>query len=153
MSLFYDFIKQKFYIFDWVDRNECVNRWLIYGVSPHIILNFMMGKMSLLNMFKMRSEMDVYYIDLHFSHKNFYEVPAYLLKSIPDTYYPNENNYFDKEDCPEFDKIFEILTSSLNRNDMKNEYKMDSKINFQLMKPKRLSQIINIPKLTKKNPI
>jgi hypothetical protein len=44
LTLFEDVKNGHLYLFDWVDRFDAVNRWLIYQVYPKLLLAFIQKK-------------------------------------------------------------------------------------------------------------
>ena len=122
LTLFEELNSGHLYLFDWVDRDEKYNRWLIYRVSPNHLLHFIHNKISHLELFEKRPEKDVYFTDIDTGNKSFYNYNSYKIESIPNAYYPNSDNFFELSDCNGFDKIKSVIINSLSKQKSENEY-------------------------------
>lgn len=122
LSLFEDLTNGNFYLFDWVDRDQDYNRWIIYRVLPKHLLNFLNRKISHLELFRQRPEKSVYFTDIDFENKGYFYYGAYEIESFPKNYFPNEDSYFDPEDCNSIDRIKSIIFNSFARQKSENEY-------------------------------
>jgi hypothetical protein len=59
------------------------------------LLKFLNKKISHLELFNNRSKSDVYYTDIDYRNKPFYNYEAVALTEIPKDYLPNEDNFFE----------------------------------------------------------
>ncbi len=64
ISLFEELNSGHLYLFDWVDRDENTNRWLIYRASPNYLLQFIHSRISHLELFQRRPEKEIYFADI-----------------------------------------------------------------------------------------
>ena len=103
-----------FYLFDWVDRNKQSNRWLIYSISPEDLLQYLNKEISHLDLFKNRTEKQVYYIDIDNQNSSFRDYDAFELTQISENYLPKQDNFFDIEDCPSFEIINAAVVKTLS---------------------------------------
>ena len=122
LSLFEELNSGRLYLFDWVDRDDKFNRWLIYRVSPKILLQFINCKISYLELFENRPDKEIYFTDIDSRNKLFSNYDSHEIKSLPQNYYPNSDNFFDLADCKHFEKIKSVIINSLSRQKSENEY-------------------------------
>ncbi len=113
LTLFEDLNTGNFYLFDWVDRDEKSNRWLIYNVSPEYLLQYLSGEITHTTLFENRVEKNVYYMDIDSQNDSFRDFEAFELSQISEKYLPNPDNFFDVENCLAFEEIKTVLTKSL----------------------------------------
>lgn len=121
LALFEEVDTGNFYLFDWVDRDKKSNRWLIYNVLPEDLLQYLNKEISHLALFKNRAKKSVHYIDIDNQNNSFRDYDAFELTQIPKNYLPNQNNFFDLEDCPTFEKIKTSVNKSLSRQQLEIE--------------------------------
>ncbi|WP_184549073.1 hypothetical protein [Mucilaginibacter sp. FT3.2] len=114
LSLFEDVRNGYLYLFDWVDRIEQYNRWLIFQIRSKDILEFIQKKITYLELFKNTVKNTYYFTDIINNNLNNYRVIQ--LEIVPEKYYPNANDYFDKTDCPSYDKIVSFLLNKKSEN-------------------------------------
>jgi hypothetical protein len=114
LTLFEDAQNGFLYLFDWVDRNSEVNRWLIYRAYPADLLAFMDGRRSLSEIFDSRKDTTLLVADV----ASVSEWSVYEIEALPESYRPTEDNYFDASDCPDELKIRSHLSGRAysNRN-------------------------------------
>lgn len=122
LSLFEEFNSGHFYVFDWVDRNHKLNRWIIYRVSPEHLLQFLSGKLSHLELFENRPNKTIYFTDIASHNKSFFHYEAFQLENLPNSYIPNNDNFFEPLDCNAFEKIKSVVINALSRQKSENEY-------------------------------
>jgi hypothetical protein len=122
LTLFEELNSGHLYLFDWVDRDERYNRWLIYRASPNHLLKFIRNKISHLELFEKRPEKNIYFTDIDSGNKSFYNYGTFKIESPPKAYYPNSDNYFELSDGNNIDKIKTLIISSLSKQKSENEY-------------------------------
>jgi len=122
LSLFEELNNGHLYFFDWVDRDQKANRWMIYRVSSKYILQFLSGKISHLELFENRPDEAIYFMDIDIQNKPFFQYVAFQLDNLPDAYVPNNDNFFEFSDCNAFEKIKSVIIDSLSRQKSENEY-------------------------------
>ena len=110
LSLFRNIKNEHLYLFDWVDRNNSYNRWLIYQTNPHTLHKYIKKEISHYDLF-IAEEQYCNIIDIRTDlvWKN-----AHLIKkdSIPISYVPMKDVYFEDCDCSDFEKLKEFVISS-----------------------------------------
>ncbi len=122
LSMFEELNSGHLYLFDWVDRDEKSNRWLIYRVSPNYLLRFIHSKISHAELFQNRPEKEVYFADIDSRNKFFSSYNSYAIESLPESYYPNNENFFELSDCNHFEKIKLVIIKALSKRKSENEY-------------------------------
>jgi hypothetical protein len=122
LSLFEELNSGHFYVFDWVDRDHKFNRWIIYRVSPKYLLQFLRGKLSHLKLFANRPNGTVYFTNIDSHNKPFFNYDVFQIENLPDSYIPNDDNFFEQSDCNTFEKIVSIVGNTLSKQKYENEY-------------------------------
>lgn len=122
LSLFEELNSGHLYLFDWVDRDEKSNRWLIYRTSPNYLLRFINCEISHLEIFEKRPEKEVYFTDIDSRNKLFSSYDSFAIERLPQTYYPNSDNFFELSDCNNFEKIKSVIINSRSKQKLENEY-------------------------------
>jgi len=114
LTLYEDMQNGFLYLFDWVDRDSQMNRWLIYRAYPADLIAFMDGRKSLSAMFDSRKDSSLLIADI----VDVAEWSVYEIEDLPESYHPVESNYFDSADCPDVLKIRNCLYRRVysNRN-------------------------------------
>jgi hypothetical protein len=128
LSLFEELNSGHLYLFDWVDRNEKFNRWLIYRVLPSFLLHYINCRISHSELFENRPLNEVYFTDIDVGNKPFYIYDSFLIESLPKNYFPNSDNFFDLSDCNNFKKIKSVIINSLSKQKTDNEYSIVHRI-------------------------
>lgn len=114
LTLFEEVDTGSFYLFDWIDNNDISNRWLIYSILPEMLLQYLNKEISHSDLFKNRTEKRTHYMDINNQNDSFRDYEAFELMQIPEKYLPAEDNFFDIEDCPAFEKIKMSAAKSLS---------------------------------------
>ncbi len=122
LSLFEEIKSGHLYLFDWVDRDEKFNRWIIYRVTPKHLKKFLSCKISHLVLFENRPDKTVYFTDIDSISESFSYYDCFEVENLPKDYYPNEDNFFDLSDCISYEKINSVISSSLSRQKSENSY-------------------------------
>lgn len=92
------------YIYDWVDSNDEVNRWLVYQINISALKMFIEGKLSHLN-FIYSAQNSVFIVDID-NECNIKKCKISNLNAIPSDYLPEKEVFFDEELCPDKETIF-----------------------------------------------
>src|SRR5580700_5744214 len=103
LTLFQDQRDTSFYLYDWMDTDNRVNRWIIYKVSPSDILKYIGGEITHLQLFKKAEKLIYHYTDI--DPCNLLEYKIFELNFLPDRYSETSDNFFDEEYCPDVQKI------------------------------------------------
>jgi hypothetical protein len=114
LTLFEDCRNNRLYIFDWVDRDEDKNRWIVYRASPFFLKQFITGKISHKELFL--SSVDGYYsleINRKLQYENFRKLSR---RDIPDEYLPQDDAFFEDGDCPHLPRIKAKINSLIKLN-------------------------------------
>lgn len=122
ISLFEELNSGHLYLFDWVDRDENTNRWLIYRASPNYLLQFIQSRISHLELFQRRPEKKIYFADIDSRNKLFSSYNSYSIEKLPESYIPNSDNFFELSDCNYFEKIKSVIINALSKQKSENEY-------------------------------
>ncbi len=125
LSLFEESKSGHLYLFDWVDRDQKSNRWLIYRVLPQYLLQFLRCEISHLELFEAKPNRIVFFTDIESNNNLFNYFDSFELLSLVPNYYPNNDNFFDKNECNSFEKIKSVILDSLYRQKNENEYSID----------------------------
>ena|SRR5690625_844139 len=112
-TLFKDVNSGALYLFDWVDRDQIANRWLVYRVTAKDLNEYVAGRLSHYDLFDRNPDRKIYFVDIDQRNKSFYHYDFYLLDSVPEHYLLLQKNYFDIDDCPAPEKIVSVIKSSL----------------------------------------
>ena len=139
LSLFEELNSGHLYLFDWVDKDQQSNRWLIYRVSSKHLLQFINCKISHLELFEKRPNKKVFFTDIDSTNKLFSHYGAFEIVSLPPSYYPNSDNFFEISDCNSIEKIKSVIINSLSRQKSENEYSIAYNIKVLKHKEKKLA--------------
>jgi hypothetical protein len=97
-------------LFDWVESDEIYNRWLVYDIKPIDVLSYINHELSHLNL--IQKSKNICFVDID-KELNFHNCHKIEFTSIPLSYLPKENFFFDVEDCPDLKKIQAFLDKML----------------------------------------
>jgi hypothetical protein len=101
LTLYEDLDNECLYLFDYVDKIDNYNRWIIYRVSANNLLQFLNKDLSHLDLFNNRLELEIYFTDIKYNISD----NIFLLDYLPQEYYPRNDNYFDIYDCVNYNEI------------------------------------------------
>lgn len=149
LSLFEELNSGHLYLFDWVDRDNKFNRWLIYRVSPKFLLQFININISHFELFEERLDKEVYFTDIDSKNKLFSNYNSFAIESLPSNYYPNGDNFFELSDCNHFEKIKSVLRNSLSKQKSENEYRITN--SMQVLKRSQVKSVYFNPIQNKNN--
>jgi len=140
LSLFQDVRNGHLYIFDWVDRDEFTNRWIIFQTTPSLLIRFLEKELPYNLLFENAVNNKYLYSDIginSFLPNN----NIFLLEEIPEIYNPKKDDYFDESDCPHYDKILSLVLRELENS--KEEYLYNSNFSTKqsLYKNSKTNQI------------
>jgi hypothetical protein len=121
LTLFEDTNNGRLYIFDWVDRNIILNRWIVYRVSALALLAFIEKKINHFELFKSNPDNKFYAVDIETNHR-IIDYTLSELNNLPSKYLPNAENCFDESDCPSLVKIKAVVIKALSNSKQLNEY-------------------------------
>jgi hypothetical protein len=96
---------RQLYLFDWVDRDDVSNRWLIYRTNKTLLNRFLNKSISLI----MSDESFVYKIDID-NKLEWHDCQQVTKKSLPASYLPSKDMFFDTKDCPNFARLSAFLS-------------------------------------------
>jgi hypothetical protein len=125
LSLFEDVSTRHLYVFDWVDRDQRFNRWLVYRVIAKDLLPYLQGKLSYLDLFKSSVDKRYYFTDIGHNFGNGHYDLCEIIK-LPPKYFPNEDDYFDRTNCTYYEKITFFVIERLKNQKQENEYIVSS---------------------------
>jgi hypothetical protein len=80
------------YLYKWCDFDSNCNRWAIFKVSVDALLDFLTGKLTLLQL--VRKNPYIFFVDLdaHLNPQNTFVCPT---AKIPEDYLPTEDSFYD----------------------------------------------------------
>ena len=110
MSLFFDKKTDDFYIFDWVDVNENYNKWLVYQTNLPLLMDFFERKLTHRYILE-NAPNSVYYIVEVDNNLRFFPREIVDFEAFPSFYLPTEESFFSINDCPDYDKIQNFVSS------------------------------------------
>lgn len=113
------------YFVDWVDRDESVNRWLVYKVLPRIALKYITKGLSLAQMIAEIARGSFYAVDIH-HNSTLNDSNIYNIEEVPESYLPDPDIYFEQEECRQFEFIKNYIIDVLGN--AKRENSFDSKM-------------------------
>lgn len=120
LTLFEDAALGHLYLFDWVDRSATQNRWLVYRITPELLLSFISGQVSHAELMASNPSGRVFVTDIDVNHRNG-EYILDELNEIPSQYFPAHDSMFDIADCPSYQKIHAVAMRTLSRRTFENE--------------------------------
>ena len=97
------------YLFDWVDRNDTSNRWLIYRTTPILLNQFVKGEISQLDLL-MGGESAVLKADID-KDLTWNSCQIIEKKDLPNRYLPVKDFLFEKEYCSNYQKLWVFINS------------------------------------------
>lgn len=103
---------RQLYLFDWVDRDAESNRWLIYHTNKALLNRFLSKNISHFELL-MSDESYVFKIDID-SKLNWNSCQQVTKKSLPNSYLPKKDVFFEKSDCPNFARLSAFLNPVKN---------------------------------------
>lgn len=152
------------YIFDWVESNDSLNRWLVYQTDIKILAEFIKGKYSHFNLIN-SPEKDLFYLVDKNINGDIVNCKIISGKHIPNQYLPQNDILFDDEDSRNLDsivstfrldeissnttnnsKIFDILEEAQrNNSELINLHIKSSneKVGFGKIRTSILSEVLN----------
>jgi len=128
LSLFLEFRSNELYIFDWIDSDELINRWLIFKVEPKYLNYFLHRDISYKELFiKILNNNNFYIADI--SVTKISEFDIYKIKSLPSNYIPTELVYFEKDAATNYNHIINIVNRVLFEDRSENKSSINTSIN------------------------
>lgn len=124
MTLYQDRKHFDLYIFDWVDRDDTTNRWLVYQVDAYALNKFVNKDIQHQELFDSISDRPIFVVDIR--HGNLLQNSVIRhIQTIPENYMP-ENVFFEEEDCPSLDKIKNAIIQSITSVHLHNRLRSSS---------------------------
>ena len=78
--------------------------------------------MSHLQLFESRPNKSIYFTDIDSEERPFFQYNVFELDSLPNSYLPNNDSFFELSDCNAFEKIQSVIKDALSRQKSENEY-------------------------------
>lgn len=116
LSLFQDLESNYLFLYDWVDRDQTHNRWMIYTVYADKLNQFLNKEISHFDLFQQRPTEAVYVSDMDNRGMNFSQYPILELVEVPEDYVPSKENYFDEGDCVGEERIRLVVSKTTENN-------------------------------------
>lgn len=117
LVLYEDIRNNNFYLYDWVDRDNSLNRWLVYRID-HIALNdYIYGKINQLELYNSINNKKHYIAEIGENRNhNIFEIDC-----VPEKYLPPKE-YFDISDSTNISKVKSAILKVISRRKSENEY-------------------------------
>lgn len=132
LSLFLEVRNDELYIFDWIDSEDLINRWLIYKVEPKYLNDFLHREISYKELFnKIINNTNFYITDISATKINEFDI--YKIKSLPLDYIPSELVYFQKDAATNYNLIINIINRVLFKDRSENKSRINSFNNWELL--------------------
>lgn len=128
LSLFLEVKSNELYIFDWIDSEDLINRWLIFKVDPKYLNYFLHREISYKELFNTILNNNNFYI-ADISVIKISEFEIYRIKSLPSDYIPTELVYFEKDWAKNYNDIIHILNQVLFKDRSENRSSINTSIN------------------------
>ena len=93
---FYKNDRNQKFLFYWVDVDGKYNRWLVTETSPSDVIKYLKSKLSLYNLLTSKIK-TLYKVDID-NNLNFNDIELLDIKDLPDSYLPEKDTYFLKDD-------------------------------------------------------
>jgi len=138
LSVFQDENNSDFYLFDWADSDNYVNRWLVYKVNPENIKNFITNRTSYRELFISSLNSEYYYIDID---NDLLDSDFILTKitTLPENYIPLNENRFDKKDARNIDQVIFAISNPSKEHFLKPKVLQVPLSTFKKTQQKRYS--------------
>ena len=115
LSLYENPANGHLFLYDWIDRDEKLNRWLIYYCKPIKIWEYINQKISHYDLFDSKTGV-CYIIDIN-SNLHIDNAVRINRETLPDIYFPEKEAYFESSDCIQYDKLIQFVKSSLQKSE------------------------------------
>ena len=139
LSLFEDSSTKQLFLYDWVDSDQNVNRWLIYQSLPSDLFEYISKNISHLDLFN-RSVRGAYYCADIDSRKQIGHYEICQLKNVSDVYFPTKGQFFDVEYSTDFEKIILLVSKAKATEQSDNSYHFGTSIMTLNLTDKGLSK-------------
>jgi hypothetical protein len=137
LTLYENINNRHLYLIDWVDRDSTSNRWLIYRCNPKMLIKFIDEEISHRELF-ISDETYCYVIDIDSNFK--WHNPQKIAKiQLPEGYIPLNNTYFEKCDCPNYDKLCSFINNVRLSQKQENLVVSDSLITGIIVNTKKFN--------------
>lgn len=114
LTLFEDSKSDDLYLYEWADKDDEYNRWLIYRALPELLSNFIQQTISYEEFFHAAIKNGFYIVDIN--QKLEYCNPKFVeYEDLPATYKPDRESYFDEADTPHFNRIKNFINKYLQK--------------------------------------
>ncbi len=107
LTLFENFKNRHLYLFDWIDKDAQYNRWLVYRCDHSMLNKFIKNELSHDDLFK--SDESFCYVVNMGQNAKWQNIQKLEKSDLPNIYRPTKNDFFDKEDCPNLNKLLLFL--------------------------------------------
>lgn len=131
LSLFLEVRNNELYIFDWIDSEDLINRWLIYKVEPKYLNYFLHRQISYKDLFNKISNNKFYIADI--SVNKISEFYIYKIKSLPADYIPTEDVYFGKDAAKNYTHIINIVNRILFKDSSESKLSINRFNKWELL--------------------
>jgi hypothetical protein len=128
LTLFQDQKDARLYLYDWMDSDNRVNRWIVYGISPESVLDYVRKEITHMELFSRAENVAYYFADIDPCNLNDYKIKK--LKSLPTNYSQTEDNFFDEEYSKDAEKILLFVSRLKATEENANFYDLNMAASF-----------------------
>ncbi|MEY4541569.1 MAG: hypothetical protein RLZZ306_3326 [Bacteroidota bacterium] len=107
LTLFKSVLDKHLYLFDWVDRDNQFNRWIVYACKHNVFRKFIKSKISHYDLL-MSGETLCFLVDID-KNITWHNVQLIRKEHLPKSYFPNKEIFFEKSDCPNLQKLEDFI--------------------------------------------
>lgn len=117
LVLYQDIQNDNFYLYDWVDHNNDLNRWLIYRVDYIALNEYINGKINQFELYNSIKRKKKYIAEI--GKNKLHDI--FEIDDVPIKYLPPEE-YFDISDSNNISKVKIAILKVISRRKSENEY-------------------------------
>lgn len=113
LSLFLNLKDYQPYLFLWSGNDKKVNRWLVYRSTTAQLSKYINKQITHLDLL-LSDESFCYSIDID-NDLNWLNCIQLEKNTLPKSFLPSNDSFFDKTDCPDYAKLTEFIKYSISR--------------------------------------
>ncbi len=120
LTLYKNTANERLFLYDWIDQDENLNRWLIYRCKPIKLWEFINKKISHFDLFNMKNGV-CYVLDID-KYLHIENVVKMDIEALPTIYFPEKEAYFEISDCIQYDKLVQFVNLALQKSESSKIY-------------------------------
>lgn len=114
LTLFEDSKSDDLYLYDWADKDEEYNRWLIYRSDPELLSKFIQQIITYQELFNTAVKDGFYAVDIN-QKLEYSNIKIMEYRYLPIVYQPNAETYFDEADAPHFNRTKNFINKYIQK--------------------------------------